>query len=308
MSSSSTILSLMERMLLAGILGYGAGHLGFAGVRLKKRMTALLLNLILPLGILGTSNTTLEPGLYSGMALTVLFATLYYIFSICILRWLASWTRLSDGKRKIWVMTGVFANSAFIGLPLVLGLYGNEGLLYGVIHGAVYNVFMFTFGVRFLGGQEQGDWVGCIGNPTMIASLILVVFLASPLKLPEGVSGFCQLAGKLIMPFSMVIIGCSLGEINIGTIWTKKEIWSVSFLRLWIFPVLSIILLKIAGLKDTASTVFVVLTALPAGTLNVIMAERYGGDSAFASEAVLQSTCLMLFTLPGVLWMVDIIL
>lgn len=70
----------MERMLLAGILGYGAGHLGFAGVRLKKRMTALLLNLILPLGILGTSNTTLEPGLYSGMALTVLFATLYYIF------------------------------------------------------------------------------------------------------------------------------------------------------------------------------------------------------------------------------------
>ena len=155
MSSSGTILSLMERMLLAGILGYGAVRLGLAGVRLKKRMTALLLNLILPLGILGTSNTTLEPGLYSGMALTVLFATLYYIFSICILRWLASWTLLSDGQRKIWVMTGVFANSAFIGLPLVLGLYGNEGMLYGVIHGAVYNVFMFTFGVRYLGGGRS---------------------------------------------------------------------------------------------------------------------------------------------------------
>lgn len=103
----------------------------------------------------------------------------------------------------------------------------------------------------------------------------------------------------------MALIRCSLGEINTDTMW-KKEIWFVSFPRLWIFPLVSAVLLKFAGLPYTVSAVFVILTALPAGVLNGIMAEKYGKDSAFASQVIFQSTCLMLFTLPAVLGMMKI--
>lgn len=307
MESNASILRLMMSMLFMGGTGYGLIRLKLVGKLFRKWMIWLLLNMVLPLGILGTSDTRLDSRLTRGIGMMVIFAILYYIVSILLLRWLAQRTNLSSDKKKVWVMTGIFANSAFIGLPLVLELWGNEGLLYGVIHGAVYNIFMFTFGIGYLEGGKRLDWKGCIGNPMMIATIASVILLVSPMTPPKSFYTICHGAGGIIMPVSMILTGCYLGDLNIKRIWTDRSIWSVSGLRLCILPFMAAVLLKLTGWPDALCSVCVLLTGLPAGTLNGIMAEKHGGASGFAAEIILHSTCLMLFTLPCLLWAVQLI-
>ena len=56
--------------------------------------------------------------------------------------------------------------------------------------------------------------------------------------------------------------------------------------------------LKIIGISGTIRDVAVLLSAMPAGTITAILAEKYDCDSTFASQAVLVSTVLSVCTLP----------
>ena len=75
----------------------------------------------------------------------------------------------------------------------------------------------------------------------------------------------------------------------------------VSGLRLLAFPAVLALLLKAAGTEASLARVMVLMTALPCGSLNVILAERYGCEKQFAAATVVLSMVLMVVTVPVVL-------
>ena len=57
---------------------------------------------------------------------------------------------------------------------------------------------------------------------------------------------------------------------------------------------------RLCGADSLVTGVSVVLAAMPMGGVTAVLAEKYGGDSAFASKCVAVSTVLSLITTP--LW------
>ena len=57
---------------------------------------------------------------------------------------------------------------------------------------------------------------------------------------------------------------------------------------------------RLCGAESLVTGVSVVLAAMPMGGVTAVLAEKYGGDSAFASKCVAVSTVLSLITTP--LW------
>lgn len=70
--------------------------------------------------------------------------------------------------------------------------------------------------------------------------------------------------------------------------------------RLRLIPAAVLLGCRLCGAESLVTGVSVVLAAMPMGGVTAVLAEKYGGDSAFASKCVAVSTVLSLITTP--LW------
>ena len=56
-------------------------------------------------------------------------------------------SRVPDGRRRILRLTTIFANAAFMGIPLIEALLGAEAAIYASIYNITFNLFLWTLGV-----------------------------------------------------------------------------------------------------------------------------------------------------------------
>lgn len=75
----------------------------------------------------------------------------------------------------------IFSNSGFIGVPIVMGVFGSEYVFYLSIGVSCLTFFIWTYGVWLVSGDKsQMSFKNCITNPNLIMILIgLVCFFFS---------------------------------------------------------------------------------------------------------------------------------
>ena len=79
-------------------------------------------------------------------------------------------------------MALIYSNSGFIGIPLINGVFGSEGvfLLMGYI--VVFNLFLWIQGIYFVTGRISPKRI--ITNPNIIAVIGGIILFLLPLQLP----------------------------------------------------------------------------------------------------------------------------
>lgn len=261
-------------------------------------LSRLLLSIILPCSVVSSGSADSASITAESLIECALAVSLYYIVSLVFSYIVFS---LAGGKNKTAINTtmAVFANTGFIGLPLAKILYGSEGLLYAVVYNLVYNVFLFTIGIKLLGSHsEKIKWKEIIFDPLSISSIIAVLLFISKLRLPDFIYGTLTVVGDSSVPISMIIIGGWIVGMNIKRIFGTLSSYLVCLLRLLVFPFLAFVFLDWLGVEQVLSATIVLITALPIGSLNVILAKKYGQESSYANETMILSLILSLVTIP----------
>ncbi len=75
---------------------------------------------------------------------------------------------------------------------------------------------------------------------------------------------------------------------NIKTVIGHKSAYSVSMLRMILFPILTYVVMKIINVDFEVRATAVILAAMPSGSLNVIMAQKYKNNIEFAINVVIE--------------------
>ena len=134
-----------------------------------------------------------------------------------------------------------FANTGFIGIPIVLELYGKEGMLYAVIYNMFYQLFFFSYGIAMLSGDGRfrlkDAW-----NPCIQSALLAILLFLLPVDLPGPVQDTVETIGAMVVPLSMMIIGFGLSDIRFRDIFCDSKAYAVSLMRLIVFPVLDYVM------------------------------------------------------------------
>lgn len=183
-------------------------------------------------------------------------------------------------------------------MPLLQQLYGNEGMLYSVIYNLAYQIFLFGYGVNIVSGKKGSVIKTVLLDPGTVASIAAIAVFCSPFRFPAPVSKTLDIVGGMIVPISMMIIGCKLSQIRLKELFLDWKSWLVSLFRLMIFPFAMLLAMRLLHVEKTLADSMVVMTGLPAGALNVIIAEKYHCGEEFAAKAVSLSTFLMILSLP----------
>lgn len=300
-----TIINLIIKIFLMLALGALLRKRKVLTLELHQGLTDLLLEAVLPFSILASANTQLTKGTPQKMLLTAVIAFSYYVITIIVMKLVSKFLPLSMKGKAIFVTMTVFANTGFVGFPLISELYGNEGMMYAVIFNLFYNIFFFTYGISILDEAGKFSIKSIYSNKITIISLASVAIFLSPIRFPDVIASTFDTIGSMTVPLSMIIIGFNLGGTKITEILKDGYSYLVSFLRLLLFPIIMLLLMKLLHVEKDVASVCILMAALPSGTLNAIYSEKYQCEPEYAIRTVVQTMVLMMLTLPLIIILIN---
>lgn len=296
--TETTIFFLLIKFFILIFIGYVLRKTNQITDQLEKDLGAFLMRVILPFSIIRSANTAFSAELSRNLGYTAIFAIAYYVLTPLFLFFLLRFIPSSQDEKKIAVTLGTFANTSFLGFPVVEELFGRAGLLYGVTYNLVFLFAFLIFAEAYVSGKRTDVFKSIITNPGIIASILAVPIFLSPVKLPAVIDDCFQMMGSMMTPISLLIIGCRMTSIHLGSIFTDRIAWLLTVLRLAVFPALAYIILLPFKLDPNLTAALTLITGLPSGAMNVIIANQYDCAVDLASKTVALSTIVMIVTLP----------
>ena len=293
---SGVVVEKIIEMFIIMIGGFTAFKTRLVDENTTKKMSDLLLMLISPLLIFQSYQIDFNMKYFLGLLGTFLASVATFAFMIVLSGVLF---RGKDERIPVEKVGAIYSNCGFIGIPLVDGILGSQGVFYLTAYLTVFNILVWTNGIWIMGegGELKSAWKNLI-SPAIIAVFVGILCFLLQIRLPEIVSEPIQMVADMNTPLAMIIAGANLAQADLRSSLKDQRLYFVCLIRLIVFPILCVIPLYLMHLEfQIAFTVFIA-TACPAGATTIMFAERYGRDARYASEIFTVTTILSAVTIP----------
>lgn len=309
------ILSLFQKMLmLFGVMltGYIAAKAGALDRNMNKKLSALICMLTNPAQVLSSVLSGDHP-MESGQVL-VLTAVAVCMYAVLIALALLL-PKLLNIKNKreagVYRYMLIFSNISYMGFPVIEALFGAGHTFYLTVFVLVFQLICWSYGVTLMSGERVKLTWKVLLRPMIIAPLAAYALYFIDIRplwtlapKPMGwLYGVVHTVGDLTPALSMLIIGCSLAQMDLHEVFNKWRIYVLAAIKLLLLPVLGWFVLHGLLKDEVLLTVTVIILAMPVATSATITSYQYGGDEKAASAGVFITTVLSIVTVPAMLYL-----
>jgi len=196
----------------------------------------------------------------------------------------------------------VYPNSAFLGIPLIYGIFGSQGVFYLTGFLTVFFVFLWTHGEMVMSGRRDFSAIKKMAvSPPMIAIVLGFAMFVTGVRLPEVVHTPLALLANTNTPLAMLVAGASICGVNVLATLRDRRIYGICAMRLLVLPVFVILLFMPFNIPPVLLGTIVVVAACPVAANIILFAYRHDRDHVYASQAFAASTILAMVTIPVLL-------
>ena len=212
---------------------------------------------------------------------------------------LVSFRKEPPERRKVLRFATIFSNAGFMGIPLVQGIVGERGVVYGSFFIAVFNVICWTYGYRMMSGGAKVSLRTVLLNPGIIGLAVGLPLYFLGLPAPRGPG---RARGLLLRPEHPpghahhrqlhrqgrpALLRLRHGRVPDGRLAAGGGA-----------PALFLACLLLLRPEPVLLVTSVIQASAPVAANTVLFAVQYGGDSQLASKTVAVSTVLSILTIP----------
>jgi malonate transporter and related proteins len=294
-------------LILAGWIARKTGALGENATREVNRLVVYLALPALLFDIMANAKPAeiWQPGFI--LAFT---AGCAIIFGATLAWRLARGRHLADAA--IDGLNASYANTGFIGFPLVLSLVGDTGMGPTLIATILTVCVLFAIAIILIEGGLQSQTRrrdialktarALIKKPLLVAPALGALVMVSGVSLPAPVHAFLKLLGGAASPCALIALGLFLAGTTAQKGAQVKTAGILVGLKLIAQPIVTwLIAAPLLNLAPAATHTAVLLAALPTGTGPFMLAEFYGREASLTSRVVLASTVLSVPTISAYL-------
>lgn len=299
----------MRQLSIMAIIGVG-GFIYAKVVKVQeyesKFLSKLLLYFINPFMIINSFNKEFNPEKFKQLLFVILLSLIAHLVMILL--------GFFSTKDKVDRLAVSLTNCGFVGIPLVRGVFGEEGVFFLMGYLVVFNIMVWTYGYYQIGGSVKIKKI--ITNPNIIAITFGLILYVLPVSIPEIIMKPINMIGDLNTAVSMILIGILLANFKFSE--SKAYIFQITktlILRLIVTGILNIavffVIFKIFGnFPDIQLLIYVVLLAslCPVATSIPGLACVFNKDATYASVLVSISSLLCLFTLPAIVALAELVI
>lgn len=283
-------------ILILIVIGYFTVKKGMFTKESLGSITSFLLYIVTPCLIV-SSFLSAESGKLDGW--TLLLAAVLPALSIVISIALSYlfFRKEPSGRRRVLRFSMIFCNVGFMGIPLVEGIVGSEGVLYGSFFIAVFNIFCWTYGYVMMGGGKV-RLKALLLNPGVIGLVIGLPLYLLDVPVPALFVEPVELISALNTPLAMIVVGGYIAQVKLRAFVSDLAVYKMSVLRLVVAPLLYLALVWLLRPDETLLMSTVIQAATPVAANCVLFAVQYDSDAELASKSVAVSTALSVVTIP----------
>lgn len=297
----STLWSLQGQLFLLLAVGALIRRVNLIGEGAKATLTDLVLYVTLPCSIVLSFMREVDHSLLSHLLIVFLLSVGVQIFSYTISK--LHYRKVEESKRNVLRYGLLVSNAGFMGLPIAGLLFGPLGYVYASIYLIPQRIVMWSAGLALFGDRSQplNKRIKKVAlHPCMVAVYVGLILMLASIELPSFINQTLSSLGNSTTALSMLLIGSLFAEPGQNPLQADRKLIHFTFLRLFVIPFSSYLVCRLIGLDPLITGVGVILAAMPGGSSTVILASKYGSDTAYASKLVVFSTALSLLSIP--LW------
>jgi len=299
--STSAFIEAMIPLYIMAFIGFIGRKVTILKESANQVMTQLMLYITLPALILFSLNTDFSIRLLIDFSWLVSMSFFILFISVVVAFLLRRRALLPANQKSVYESLIIFGNQGFIGFALSYILMGDKGIIYLTLFNICYLVLIWTYGIHLFTKKEKVvHWRILFLNPGILATLIGLCILFLPFSLPSVIINTMEDVGKMTIPLSMILIGSMLADIRLQDMrqyFKNIYVWIAALYKLLIIPLFLLVFLFL-NVPFPLLTIAVLTAAMPSASTTSVYAQKFGGDTAFSSFAVLLSTLLCIITIP----------
>ena len=276
-----------------GFVGTKAGIIKKEGV---STITEIMLYIVTPCVIIHAFQRDFEPSLLKGFLIAFGAAILSHV--ICIILGKLFIHNEDDDKKRLFRFGVIFSNCGFMSLPLLDALLGSEGVFYGASYVAVFNLFLWSYGLVLMdtkGGALSVKKI--LLNPGVIPVVIGLIFFFTSFRLPNIIGIPVEYLAALNTPVPMLVIGYNVSRLDLKKAMRDREEYIMMLLRLLVCPAIILAIMYLAGVRGNLLVACAVSASAPVAASSTMFTIKFGGNSELSAETVAVSTLLSIITM-----------
>ncbi|MBQ7133219.1 MAG: AEC family transporter [Ruminococcus sp.] len=296
----NSFLTVGEQVLILFVLialGFICGKTKLINEGGSKVMADIVLYFVTPCVIINAFQRDFDVTMLIKLIVSAVCSAAILFFSVLIAQIL--FKKQDVHRATIYKFATVFSNCGYMSLPLQQALLGDEGVFYGASFVAMFNIFVWSYGIITMKGKgEKGSGIKILVNPGIIGTLIGVVLFLCSIRLPNIIAQPISYMAALNSPVPMLIIGYYLSKADLKKAFTDKWAYVSMALRLIVLPLISLFVLLLCGIKGPLLVSLVISVSSPVAAITTMMSAKYGHDTELSVSLVSSTTLLSLGTMP----------
>ena len=308
----ANVLGSMLSLVVVTALGYVAARAGMLTPEIRPQVSALVFNVTLPCTILASvgkvdgSAGAEQVGWSFALGFALFFVMLVAAALACVA------VRAPRDERPLYLFMGVLTNTGFIGFAVLEALFGGGSVFLGSIFIAVSNVFLYSIGVGVLrsGGEKDtlrsvrdrvAAVLGDVINVPMVASVVALGLFFSGVVLPVPLAQAVDMVGGATSPIAMMLVGLAVAQADLRSVLLNARLWGFAVVRFLLVPAAAYLLLAPVVSDALSLGVFVVMLAMPTGSMAAAIASTYGRPGELLSQGTIVSTVASFAFVPALM-------
>lgn len=198
----------------------------------------------------------------------------------------------------IGALTGSISNTALLGIPLLIGLFGNPVVVPATVTvvfvSVVFMPFIFYFMERVCGTRlsdhKAGFWsvfLITLKNPLIFAPLLGLCLSALNWPVPRFVDTYANYLQMATVPAALLAIGMTLTYENVkGSL--SYSSW-ISFLKLMLLPAIGLAFIHLLNVPPLYAVVTVLVCGIPTAKMIMMLTVKYQVDVERTASSLFMS-------------------
>ena len=282
--------------VLIGV-GFLCGKKGILTDSSSKKITDIVLYVVTPCVMISAFQREFSFELLGKMLIAVASAVLIMAGSILIAKLV--FHDKNESRNKVLKFAVIFSNCGFMSLPLQKAVLGDDGWFYGSIFVAVFNVFVWTYGlVTMSGDRKELSIKKLVFNPGLVGVLVAVILFVCKIDLPYIISQPVAYLADLNTPLPMLIIGFYLSKADFKKAFTDFGVYIAMAVRLALIPIIATFVMALFKIDSTIIVAFVIASSAPTAATTTMFSAKFNRDVELSVSVVASTTLVSIATMP----------
>lgn len=296
-------LTLAEKILSLFVMmamGYAIVRAGFVKPQDSRPIAMLNLYVINPCMIISSFQVDMTQEVQLGFAVAMVGGFAVQILFLVLATLLKGPLKLDEVERA----SIAYSNCGNLIIPLVIMILGQDMVIYCTAYLVVQTILLWSHGKALMRGQRGIDLRQLLLGVNMVSVYIGLFLFFTGIRLPSPVQQAMSSVGQMIGPSAMIVTGMIMASVDFKKLLSFKRLPLAAVLRLVVFPLIALAILKFTPLSSLApngeTVLLITLLAASAPSASTInqMAQIYNRNSEYASAINVVTILCCIVTMP----------